>query len=145
MERVGVFGTLSIGFMAAVAMAGIGLLLYNYASLRERLYRLAVLRAIGLDLRQIAIQITMEYALLTICGAVIGAFIGTTASTFFAPFFTVTGEEGFPLPPLIPTVEQQHIVYLTVAFTVIMVLLGIIVIARTFSRRNFDMLRAHWG
>ena len=145
MERVGVFGTLSIGFMAAVAMAGIGLLLYSYASLRERLYRLAVLRAIGLDLRQIAIQITMEYALLTVCGAVVGAFIGTTASTFFAPFFTVTGEEGFPLPPLIPTVEQQHIVYLTVAFTVVMVLLGIIVIARTFSRRNFDMLRAHWG
>ncbi|MFN2273019.1 MAG: FtsX-like permease family protein [Anaerolineae bacterium] len=145
MERVGVFGTLSIGFMAAVAMAGIGLLLYSYASLRERLYRLAVLRAIGLDLRQIAIQITMEYALLTICGAAVGAFIGTTASMFFAPFFTVTGEEGFPLPPLIPTVEQQHIVYLTVAFTVIMVLLGIIVIARTFSRRNFDMLRAHWG
>jgi putative ABC transport system permease protein len=145
MERVGVFGTLSIGFMAAVAMAGIGLLLYSYASLRERLYRLAVLRAIGLDLRQIAIQITMEYALLTICGAAVGAFIGTTASTFFAPFFTVTGEKGFPLPPLIPTVEQQHIVYLTVAFAVVMVLLGIIVIARTFSRRNFDMLRAHWG
>ena len=145
MERVGVFGTLSIGFMAAVAMAGIGLLLYSYASLRERLYRLAVLRAIGLDLRQIAIQVTMEYAILTICGATVGAFIGATASTFFAPFFTVTGEEGFPLPPLIPVVNQQHIAYLTMAFTVIMMLLGVIVIARTFSRRNFDMLRAHWG
>jgi putative ABC transport system permease protein len=145
MERVGVFGTLSIGFMAAVAMAGIGLLLYSYASLRERLYRLAVLRAIGLDLRQIAIQITMEYALLTICGAVIGALIGAAASAFFAPFFTVTGERGFPLPPLIPVVEQQHIAYLTVAFAIVMVLLGIIVIARTFSQRNFDMLRAHWG
>ena len=145
MERVGVFGTLSIGFMAAIAMAAIGLLLYSYASLRERLYRLAVLRAIGLDLRQIATQITMEYAILTIGGAAVGAFIGATASTFFAPFFTLTGEEGVPLPPLIPVVEQQHIVYLTVAFAVVMVLLGIIVIARTFSRRNFDMLRAHWG
>ncbi|MBN1979326.1 MAG: hypothetical protein JW918_18165, partial [Anaerolineae bacterium] len=87
----------------------------------------------------------MEYAILTICGAAVGAFIGATASTFFAPFFTVTGEEGFPLPPLIPVVDQQHIAYLTVAFAVVMVLLGVIVIARTFSRRNFDMLRAHWG
>jgi hypothetical protein len=28
---------------------------------------------------------------------------------------------------------------------VVMVLLGMIVTARTFSRRNFDLLRAHWG
>jgi ABC-type antimicrobial peptide transport system permease subunit len=145
MERVGVFGTLSIGFMAAVVMAGLGLLLYSYASLRERLYRLAVLRAIGLSLRQIAVQVTMEYALLTICGAAVGAFIGAAASTFFAPFFTVTGEEEVPLPPLIPIVDQRHTVYLVVIFVVVMVLLGVIVIARTFSRRNFDLLRAHWG
>jgi putative ABC transport system permease protein len=145
MERVGVFGTLSIGFIAAVAMAGIGLLLYSYASLRERLYRLAVLRAIGLDLWQIAIQITMEYTLLTVCGAAVGAFIGAVASKFFAPFFTVTGEERVPLPPLMPIVDQQHIACLTGIFAIVMVLLGVIVIARTFSRRNFDMLRAHWG
>jgi putative ABC transport system permease protein len=145
MERVGVFGSLSIGFMAAVAMAGIGLLLYSYASLRERLYRLAVLRAIGLDLWQIAIQITMEYTLLTVCGVAVGAFIGAVASTFFAPFFTVTGEEGVPLPPLMPIIDQQHIACLTGIFAIVMVLLGVIAIARTFSRRNFDMLRAHWG
>ena len=145
MERVGVFATLTIGFMAAVAMAGMGLLLYSYASLRERLYRLAVLRAIGLSLQQIAIQITMEYTLLTICGAAVGAFIGSVASTFFAPFFTVTGEQGFPLPPMIPVIDQQHVVYLTVIFAIVMVLLEVIVVARTFSRRNFDLLRAHWG
>jgi ABC-type lipoprotein release transport system permease subunit len=144
-ERVGVFGTLTIGFMAALAMAGMGLLLYSYASLRERLYRLAVLRAIGLSLRQIAIQVTLEYTLLTVCGAAVGAFIGAVASTFFAPFFTVTGEGGAPLPPLIPVVDQRHIVYLAGGFAAVMVLLGVIVIARTFSRRNFDLLRAHWG
>ena len=145
MERVGVFGTLTIGFMAAVAMAGTGLLLYSYASLRERLYRLAVLRAIGLSLRQIAIQVMLEYTLLTVSGSAVGAFIGVVASTFFAPFFTVTGEAGFPLPPLIPIVNQQRIVCLTVVFVVVMVLLGMIVTARTFSQRNFDLLRAHWG
>jgi hypothetical protein len=34
MERVGIFGTLSIGFLATAIMAGIGLLVYNYASLQ---------------------------------------------------------------------------------------------------------------
>lgn len=144
-ERVGVFGTLSVGFMAAVAMAGLGLLLYNYASLRERLFRLAVLRAIGLNLRQVVFQVVMEYALLTVCGAAIGAFIGVAASEFFAPFFTVTGETGVPLPPLISIIDRQDIVYMAVAFVAVMVLLGVAVIARTFSRRHFDILRAHWG
>jgi predicted lysophospholipase L1 biosynthesis ABC-type transport system permease subunit len=144
MERVGVFGTLSIGFMAAVAMAGMGLLLYSYASLRGRLYRLAVLRAIGLDLRQIAIQVTLEYAMLTVSGAAVGAFIGAVAATFFAPFFTVTGEAGAPLPPLIPIINQQHVAYLSAIFVAVMVLLGMIVTARTFSRHHFDILRAHW-
>jgi hypothetical protein len=144
-ERVGVFGTLSIGFMAAVAMAGTGLLLYSYASLRERLYRLAVLRAIELNLWQIAIQVTLEYTLLTISGAAVGAFIGAMASTFFAPFFTLTGEADVPRPPLIPVIDQRHVAYLTAIFVAVMVALGVIVIARTFSRRNFDLLRAHWG
>ena len=144
-ERVGVFGTLSVGFLAAVAMAGIGLALYSYASLRERLFRLAVLRALGLRRRQVVIQAMMEYALLTVCGAAAGAFIGAAASELFARFFTVTGEEGIPLPPLIPIIAQQDIVYLAVVFVVVMVLLGVVVIARAFSRRHFDILKAHWG
>jgi putative ABC transport system permease protein len=144
-ERVGVFGTLSVGFLAAVAMAGMGLLLYSYASLRERLFGLAVLRAMGLDLRRVVIQVMMEYALLTVCGATIGALIGAEASRFFAPFFTVTGEAGMPLPPLIPVIVRQDVVYLVTAFVVVMVLLEVIVIARAFSRRHFDLLKAHWG
>lgn len=144
-ERVGVFGTLSVGFLAAVAMAGLGLLLYSYASLRERLFGLAVLRAIGLSLRQVVIQVMMEYALLTACGAVAGTIIGAAASEFFVPFFTVTGAAVVALPPLVPIIARQDIAYLIAIFVVVMVLLGVIVIARAFSRRNFDLLRAHWG
>ncbi len=51
-ERVGVFGTLSVGFLAASAMALAGLLINTYASLNERLHSFAVLHAIGLQRRQ---------------------------------------------------------------------------------------------
>ncbi len=61
-ERVGVFGTLTIGFLAAVVMALMGLLIYTYASLRERLERFTILRAIGLLRRQITARVVMEYA-----------------------------------------------------------------------------------
>lgn len=105
-ERVGVFGTLSIGFLAAVVMAAMGLLIYSHASLQERLYRSTVLRAMGLMRREVVGQVILEYTLLVVCGAAAGAFIGVAASELFVPFFRVTGEKGLPLPPLIPVIAQ---------------------------------------
>lgn len=140
-ERVGVFGTLTIGFLAAVAMAAIGLMTYSYASLRERLYRFAVLRALGLRRRQIVGQVTLEYVLLTAIGAAAGAFIGLAASGLFVPFFRVTGEMGTPLPPLLPVIAEQSVQQMALAFAVVMVVLEIIVIANALSWRSFTMLR----
>jgi putative ABC transport system permease protein len=142
-ERVGIFGTLSIGFMAAVLMAAIGLLIYSHASLQERLYRFTVLRAMGLMRRQVVGQVILEYTLLTVCGAAAGAFIGVAASELFVPFFRVTGEKGLPLPPLIPVIAQQDIRYLVVTFAGIMVLMEIVVIAKALSQLHSDMLRGY--
>jgi ABC-type antimicrobial peptide transport system permease subunit len=142
---VGIFGTLSVGFLAAIVIAAMGLLVYSYASLQERLFRFAVLRAVGLMRHQVIGQAILEYAFLTACGAIAGAFIGVTASELFVPFFRVTGERGTPLPPLIPIVAQQDINRLAVTFAGVMVLMGVAVIARIFSRRHFDVLRGHWG
>jgi alpha-galactosidase/6-phospho-beta-glucosidase family protein len=71
--------------------------------------------------------------------------VDTVASTFLAPFFTVTGEEEVPLLPLNPIADQRNAAHLIVIFAVITVLLGPIVTAGTFSRRKFDVLRAHLG
>jgi putative ABC transport system permease protein len=144
-ERVGVFGTLSVGFLAAVVMAAMGLLIYNYASLQERLFRFAVLRAVGLRYWQIVGQVVLEYGLLTAWGAAVGALVGIAASELFVPFFRVTGEQRTPLPPLLPVIAQQDISRLAVIFVGIMILMGAIVIARALSRRHFAMLRGHWG
>jgi predicted lysophospholipase L1 biosynthesis ABC-type transport system permease subunit len=76
MERVGIFGTLSIGFIAATVMAILGLLVYSYASLQDHVYRFAVLRAVGLSRGQIVAQVIMEYAFLAVFGALAGALEG---------------------------------------------------------------------
>ena len=144
-ERVGVYGTLSVGFLAAVVIAAMGLLIYSYASLQERLHRFAVLRAVGLMRHQVVGQAILEYTFLTAWGAAAGAFIGVAASELFVPFFRVTGERGTPLPPLIPIVAQQDINRLAVTFAGIMVLMGVAVITRVLSRRHFAVLRGHWG
>jgi putative ABC transport system permease protein len=146
MERVGVFGTLSVSFLAAAVMAAVGLLTYSYASLHERLYYFAVLRAVGVRRRQVLGQVFLEYALLTAYGAAAGVFCGMAAAEFFVPLFRVAGERGSFLPPMLPVIAHTEIIYLATAFAGIMILLELIVIAISLYRRLFGMLRlGHQG
>ena len=144
-ERVGVFGTLSVGFMAAVVMAIMGLLIYTYASLRERLQRFTILRAVGLLRTQISGQVVMEYAFLTAYGSIAGAGIGQFASELFVPLFQFTGEEGIPLPPLIPVIAEGQVRYLIIAFVTLIIGLEVLVITRALSKRSFSMLKGVFG
>ncbi|MGC9522117.1 MAG: ABC transporter permease [Anaerolineae bacterium] len=144
-ERVGVFGTLSVGFLAAVVMAVMGLLIYTYASLRERLHRFTILRAVGLLQSQIAGQVVMEYAFLTAYGSIAGALIGSFASTLFVPLFRITGEEGIPLPPLIPIIAEDQVRILVAIFVAIIIGLEVFVITRALSKRAFSMLKSAFG
>ena len=135
MERVGIFGTLSVGFLASAAMAILGLLLYSYASLRDRLYRFSALHAIGLLHRQIVTQVVMEYTFLAAFGAMAGSLIGLLASKLFVPYFRVTGERGVPLPPLVPLTSDQSMINLAVIFTVIIVSAEVYTISTALRRR----------
>ena len=135
MERVGIFGTLTVGFLASAAMAILGLLLYSYASLRDRVYRFSVLHAVGLLHRQIVTQVVMEYTFLAAFGALAGAFIGMYAARLFVPFFRFTGEKGIPLPPLIPLTADQSMRNLAIIFTAIIVLAEVTTITSALRRR----------
>ena len=135
MERVGIFGTLTIGFLASAAMAILGLLLYSYASLRDRVYRFSVLQAIGLLHRQIVTQVVMEYTFLAAFGALAGTAIGLLASQLFVPYFRVTGEKGVALPPLIPLTSDPSMINLAVVFTVIIVTAEVSTITTALRRK----------
>lgn len=146
LERVGVFGTLSVSFFAAALMAALGLLTYSYASLNERLYQFSVLRAVGLRRNEIVWQVGLEYAILTAFGAIIGALCGTFAARLFVPLFRVSSGEGTPLPPILPILAEWQIIPLSAAFAGIMILLQIIIISSAFYRRLFEALRmGHQG
>jgi putative ABC transport system permease protein len=141
MERVGIFGTLSMGFLAAAVMAGTGLLVYNYASLQERFYRFAVLRAMGLAGRQLISQVILEYGVLTLYGAGNAVLIGVLTSHLFVPFFRVTGEKGMPLPPLLPVIAWGGIIRLAAGFAGAMILAQVLVVAAGVHRGLFRVLR----
>jgi putative ABC transport system permease protein len=140
-ERVGILGTLSIGFLAATTMATLVLLVHSYASLQERLYQFGVLRALGLRKWQVLGQVILEYALLILFGALSGVGIGITTSQLFAPFFRITNAGESLLPPLLPIIPQEQINQLILAFVTLMVLIEALVLTRALSNRLFDTLR----
>ncbi len=141
MERVGIFGTLSVGFLAAAAMALLALLVHSYASLQDRMFQFGVLRAVGVLRAQIIGQISIEYILLTGYGTVAGAGIGAWASQIFSPFFRITAEVRDPLPPLVPLLARDEIVILALIFAGAIILIEVSVTFQALTQRLFDALR----
>jgi putative ABC transport system permease protein len=144
MERVGIFGTLTIGFLAATFMAILALLIYSYASLQERVYRFAMMHAVGLSRGQIMAQVVMEYTFLAVFGALSGALIGLLASRLFVPFFRYTGEQGVPLPPLLPIIAEQAVTNLAFAFAAVVILAEIVTIMSALYRQLMTTLKRYW-
>lgn len=140
-ERAGIFGTLTIGFLAAAALSGVGLLLYNYASLQERLFGLTVLRAIGLSRAQIVSQVIIEYLILTIYSVVGGAAIGIWASKLFIAFFQAADQSVLRPPVLVPVIAWQDIARISAVFTLVLVVAQIVVISAALGRGTFQALR----
>lgn len=141
MERVGIFGTLSVGFLAAAAMAFLALLVHSYASLQDRMFQFGVLRAVGVLRAQIIGQISIEYILLTGYGTISGAIIGSLASQIFSPFFRITAEVRNPLPPLMPLIAEEEIAILALVFACAIIVIEVSVTFQALTRRLFDALR----
>jgi hypothetical protein len=95
---------------------------------------------------QILGQVAMEYLILTAYGAVAGVMAGVLAANLFVPLFRVTGEEGAPLPPLLPVIAQEEILPLAAFFVGIMIVLELITIAAAIYQRLSSALRlGHTG
>jgi putative ABC transport system permease protein len=140
-EHVGTFGMLTVSFLTAAIAAGIGLLIHNYASLRDRLSHFAVLRAIGLSLRQTLAQITVEYGILMLYCIGGSTAVGVWAARLFIPFFQAAEESVLQPPVLIPHIAWRDIGLISGAFALFMVAAQIVVLSATLRKGVFQALR----
>lgn len=129
-ERQGLFGLLSIGFIASSLATMIGFLLYTLFSYQRRYVELGILRAIGLSQSSMMVSVAWELGLLILTGLMLGVGIGLLVSALYIPFMQfVSSLEGL-VPPYVVTMawtEIAQIVALFVAaFLVIMVILLVI-------------------
>jgi len=108
-ERQGLFGLLSVGFMAAAFLTVLGLLLYAIFSFRRRFIELGILRAIGLSVGQMMAFLAWELAFLMLLGLVVGTGLGVWASELFIPYLQVGAEAAAQTPPFAVEIDWTAI------------------------------------
>jgi putative ABC transport system permease protein len=145
-ERVGTLGTLTVGFLAAATFAAIGLLIYNYASLQERLFRFSILRAMGISRPQVVAQVAIEYVILMLYGVATGATIAVWASRLFIPFFQTANAAGgtsvaLRPPRMLPVVAWRDIGLICAAFAISLILAQTIMLLAALRKGVFQALR----
>ena len=120
-ERVGVFGALTIGFLAAGLTSGLGFVLYSYASLRERFIQLGILRAIGVSVAQMIAQIGLEQLLLMGFALLGGTGVGLLTSYLFIPFLQVGFQGGNVVPPFQILVGWWQTIQISIGFGLVLI------------------------
>ncbi|MBZ0294237.1 MAG: ABC transporter permease [Anaerolineae bacterium] len=115
-ERQGLFGILSVGFLAAAALTVIGFAMYMMFSFRQRFIQIGVLRAVGLLRRQMIGLLAWEMVFLVLCGGIIGTLLGVWSSAFFIPYLQVDTGPLTGIPPMIVEVAWPAILRIYLLF-----------------------------
>jgi putative ABC transport system permease protein len=132
-ERQGLFGLLSVGFVASAFLTALGFLFYSGLSFQRRFIEFGMLRAIGLSSRQLGALLAAEQALILGIGAIAGTGIGVSASRLFIPFMQVRSGAHAQTPPFLVEIAWARIGIIYLIFGVM--LLGAVAITLLLLRR----------
>jgi putative ABC transport system permease protein len=120
-ERTGVFGILSVGFVAAALLTLLGFLLQAFISFRRRYIEFGVLRAIGLSVGQMITFLGIEQILLIAAGITAGTALGVFVSDLFIPFLQVGSARFIDIPPFVVLIAWSDIAKIYAVFGFMMV------------------------
>jgi putative ABC transport system permease protein len=131
-DRQGVFGLLSVGFIAAALLTVLGFFMYALFSLRQRFISLGILRAVGLTQGHMTIFIAFELAFLIITGLTLGTILGTFISQQFIPYLQIGVREVDLVPPYLVEIAWSAVgeIYLLFALMFVVALLLLATILR---------------
>ena len=139
--RQGLFGVLSVGFLAAALLTVLGFLLYALFSFRRRFIELGTLRAIGLSTQQLAIFLTCELAFLILLGLGAGTAIGALISNLFIPYFQMGVGPTANVPPFVVDIAWSAVTRLYLLFGVLFVIAFIVLIVLLLRMKIFQAIK----
>jgi putative ABC transport system permease protein len=98
-NRQGLFGILTVGFIAAALLTVLSFLLYAFFSFRRRFIEFGVLQAIGLSPVQMTAFLASELGFLILLGTGIGTALGIGISRVFIPYMQLGSDAASQIPP----------------------------------------------
>ena len=120
-ERQGLFGVLSVGFLAAALLTVLGFFLYALFSFRRRFIELGTLRAIGLSPGQMTTFLAWELAFVILLGLGVGTLLGAVVSNLYIPYLQVGADPHEITPPFLVGIAWPAIFRIYVLFGVLFV------------------------
>jgi putative ABC transport system permease protein len=140
-ERQGLFGLLSVGFLAASLVTIIGFLAHTLLSFQRRLVELGMLRAIGLSTRQLAALLVLEQAIVIGAGTLVGTGLGVLVSRLFVPFLQVRTGDHPDTPPFIVQLAWSQIAIVYIVAAGLLVLAVVLTLLRLRRLRLFEAVK----
>ncbi len=141
LERIGIFGLLTVCFLTGVLLSGAELLIYSFANLTARTTRFAMLRAIGMHSREIIGIVASEYLLVLAYGVAAGIILGVISSQLYVPFFPLTQNPTQQIPPFLPVVDWGSAGWMAASVTIALVVIGGTILIRVVQQQLFQVLR----
>jgi putative ABC transport system permease protein len=140
-ERQGLFGLLSVGFLAAAALTVLGFVVYAVVSFQRRFIELGVLRAVGLSVWQMAGYLAGEQAVLILAGGGLGSALGIWASNLFIPFLQVGAGKAAQVPPFVVHIAWQELWIIYAVFGTMFVIAVLVLIALLVRMKIFEAVK----
>lgn len=137
-ERQGLFGILSVGFLAAALLTVLGFQLYSLFSFRRRFIELGTLRAIGLSAGQMATFLAWELAILILLGLAAGTWLGALISNAFIPYLQVGTDIIATTPPYTvqiawPAISRMYGLFILLYVVALGALVGLMLRMKIFQ------------
>jgi putative ABC transport system permease protein len=140
-ERQGLFGLLTVGFLAAAALTVLGFLVYAVVSFRRRFIELGTLRAVGLSVGQMAAYLAGELAILILTGTALGTVLGVTASRLFIPYLQVGAGKTAQVPPFVVQIAWQELWLIYAVFGAMFLAAVMVLIVLLLRMRIFEAIK----
>ena len=99
-QFVGFNGTLSLSFIATVAVGLLGFVSCWIVSLHERQLQIGIFRSLGMPSRSVVSALVWEQVFVSGSAMVTGSVIGSTVSRLFLPLLGIAASAGDQVPPL---------------------------------------------
>ena len=140
-ERQGLFGLLSVGFVAAALLTVLGFLLYALFSFRRRIIELGILRAVGLSAGQMTLFLAWELVFLIVTGLVAGTVLGAWISDLFIPYLQVGAGPAARVPPFLVEIAWPAIFRIYALFGLLFVVALVVLVVLLRRMKIFQAIK----